>query len=435
MKIAELYKLFLSSPIIVTDTRRIVPNSIFFALKGDNFNGNKFAEEAISAGTSYAVIDEDIDSNNPQLIKVENVLLKLQELANYHRKQLSIPIIGITGTNGKTTTKELLLITLAQKYNVIATEGNLNNHIGVPLTLLKITKQHEIAIIEMGANHLGEIAELCQIAEPNYGIVTNVGKAHLEGFGSFENIISTKSELYRYVSSVKGTNFLLIENKEITSLLKDYNFIEYSCNNSKTLNYGTGTVSNSYLEFTLYKLQSSNITETTIETKMVGLYNQTNILAAITISNHFGVSLKQIKFALESYTPNNNRSQLEKTKKNQLILDAYNANPTSVINALENINQIQSPNKLIILGDMLELGSFSIEEHQSVVEQLLSYKIETVLIGKEFQKTNCKEANHITKFKSIQDFIESDKIKNIKGSLILIKGSRGMKLEQLVQYL
>ncbi len=251
----------------------------------------------------------------------------------------------------------------------------------------------------------------------------------------FKYVQTPLSGLGTFSPSTGGTNFLLSENKEIASILEDYNFIKYSCNNSEESSFGKGRVNKSYLEFVLAKLQSSYISETTIKTKMVGLYNQTNILAAITISDYFKVPLKQIKLALENYTPDNNRSQLEKTTKNRLILDAYNANPTSVINALENINQIQSPRKLIILGDMFELGSYSIEEHQKIVEKLILNKIETILIGEEYQKTNCKEANHIIKFKSIQGFIESDKIKNIEESLILIKGSRGMKLEQLVQYL
>ena len=435
MDIKKIYDVFLQTSEIVTDTRKILPNSLFFALKGANFNGNAFAIDALKKGAKYAIIDEDIKTDNPNLIFVSDVLTTLQELANYHRKQLKIPIIGITGTNGKTTTKELLLTTLSQKYKTIATEGNLNNHIGVPLTLLKIKEYHEIAIIEMGANHLGEIADLCQIAEPNYGLVTNVGKAHLEGFGSLENIIKTKSALYEYVASTGGINFILNENTDLLSLLQDYNFIKYSCENISISNYGTGTVEHSFLTFHLKQLQSYDIEETHIKTQMVGLYNQFNILASITIAHHFGVSVDKIKKALEDYTPNNNRSQLKLTFRNKLILDAYNANPTSVQNAIENLIEIKYTQKLIILADMLELGEYSLQEHQGIVNLLMHTEINTILIGTEFSKTNILDSKYITQYNTVQDFIDSNIPQQVNDTLILIKGSRGMKLEILEPYL
>ena len=435
MTIKELYKLFIQFDTVVTDTRAIVPNSLFFALKGDSFNGNLFAKEALNKGAKYAIVDENIDSLDSRLILVNNVLETLQNLANYHRRQLNIPVIGITGTNGKTTTKELIFTTLLQKYNAIATEGNLNNHIGVPLTLLKIKKQHEIAIVEMGANHLGEIAELCKIAEPNYGIITNVGKAHLEGFLSFENIIDTKLDLYRFVESVKGINFILKENSEFNDFIEKPNFINYSYKDSTANNYGKGEINDSFLKFTLEKIDDVNINKISINTKIVGLYNQSNLLAAITIGNYFKVPLDKIKLALENYTPSNNRSQLIETTRNKLILDAYNANPTSVKNALENFKEIGHPKKKIILADMLELGNFSSEEHQKITEQVIDTNIEAILIGPEFSKTKLKNKKIIKKYALAQELIDSGSLNNIKDSLILIKGSRGMKLEKLTKYL
>jgi len=435
MKINDLYKLFLECSTIVTDSRKIEPNSIYFSLKGESFNGNNFAKEALEKGAKYAIIDEKTDSSDKRLVLVNNVLDTLQQLANHHRLQFDIPIIGITGTNGKTTTKELVYTTLSTKYNTLATKGNLNNHIGVPLTLLELNAKHEIAIIEMGANHVGEILELCKIAEPNYGIVTNVGKAHLEGFGSFERIIETKKSLYDYVNTKKGINFALTENTLLNTNLESNNTIYYSCSDSNTNNFGKGEINNSYLNVSIEKLDGQITPNNIINTQIVGLYNQYNILAAITIGNYFKIPLNQIKIALENYSPTNNRSELKKTKRNQLILDAYNANPTSVTNALENFIEMKHSNKIIILGDMLELGNYSENEHQKIVNLLIKYNLKTIIIGLEFLKTDTKGATHINKYSKTKELINSNTIQEFSDSLILIKGSRGMQLEELSKYL
>ena len=437
MDISLLHKIYIQFPIIITDSRKVVKNSIFFALKGENFNGNLYAKQAIENGARYSVIDEDVDSENSSLIKVDSVLETLQLLANFHRKQFNIPVIGITGTNGKTTSKELINAVLSEKYNVLATKGNFNNHIGVPLTLLEIKAEHDIAIIEMGANHLGEIADLCEIAKPNHGIVTNVGMAHLEGFGSFENIIKTKSALYKYVKHHNGINFSLKENIELKeNLTKDYQFNEYSCKDLKCKNYGYGSINNSKLFFHLLKIEHQNIEAITIKTKMVGLYNESNIMAAITIGDYFKVSVEKIKNALENYTPTNNRSQLEKTNRNTLILDAYNANPTSVENALENIYRMDSPNKTIILGDMLELGEYSNKKHQEIVDIITDkFNGKVILVGSEYYKIDTSRNSNIFKFNSTEELVNTNYLSKIDKSLILLKGSRGIGLERLVKEL
>ncbi len=435
MKIEALYQLYKKHPIIVTDTREIKPNSIFFALKGDNFNGNKYAVQAISKGAKYAVVDQDIESKDHSIIRVENVLNCLQKLANFHRNQFQIPVIGITGTNGKTTTKELLYTVLSTKYNVLATEGNFNNHIGVPLTLLRITNQHNITIIEMGANHNGEIKDLCNISEPTIGLVTNVGIAHLEGFGSIKNIIQTKSDLYRFVQKKSGVNFLLSENKNISDYLNNDNkFIKFSNSDSNIENYGYGNVENLLLKFKLQNLHGYSGKPIMFSTKMVGLYNQSNILAAITIANYFDVSIELIVNALENYTPNNNRSQLKKTLRNELILDAYNANPTSVENAIINFKNINHPNKLLILGDMFELGESSQEQHQKIIELIDNSNINSIVIGNAYWQTQTSSSK-IIKYQNIDQFINSNTIQKIDDSFILLKGSRGMQLERLIDFL
>ena len=427
MNIADIYSLYQQYPIVVTDTRDIIDNSIFFALKGESFNGNLFAIEAIKKGAQYAIIDEDVDTYNPSLIKVDNVLETLQNLARHHRDHFDIPVIGITGTNGKTTSKELILAILTQEYNVIATTGNFNNHIGVPLTLLRIAKEHEIAIIEMGANHAGEIKELCQIADPNYGIVTNVGLAHLEGFGSYNNIINTKIDLYKHVNENNGINFSLSENSDIHEKFNpNFKFINYSCKRPESDNYGFGKVIDSTLQFNLEKLSSNTIEPLHIQTNLVGLYNESNIMAAITIGNYFKIPLEKIKSSLEEFIPDNNRSQLIKTSENELILDAYNANPTSVLHAIDNIAEIKHSKKIIILGDMFELGQYANAKHQEIVNILISLnKINSILIGKDYKATNINNAGHIQQYESINDFINSKEIESLKNSLILIKGSRG----------
>jgi UDP-N-acetylmuramoyl-tripeptide--D-alanyl-D-alanine ligase len=435
MKITDLYALFEKYPKVSTDTRNIQDNSIFFALKGANFNGNKFAKQALENGARFAVIDEAQNLKDERFILVDDVLKTLQNLANHHRNQFDIPVLGITGTNGKTTTKELLNEVLSQKYNVLATAGNFNNHIGVPLTLLKLKPEHDLAIIEMGANHPGEIYELCQISEPNYGFVTNVGMAHLEGFGSFQNIIETKSGLYRFVEENKGVNFMLEENHELINVSSNKAFEFFSINNKTSKFYGTVIPSELLVHFNLKRCDNEDIDNFIIKTKLVGSYNQSNILASIAIGSYFNVSLEQIKKALESYTPSNNRSQITETNRNKLVLDAYNANPTSVLGALENFKSLQGINRVVILGDMFELGEFTQERHQEIVDYLVEAKFEKVfLLGKAYSNTE-SDLISIIKYQTLDDFIRTDELPNIKGATVLLKGSRGMGLEQLVKYL
>ncbi len=434
MKIDELYKLYKKHPNIVTDSRKIVPNAIFFALKGANFNGNKFAEKALEQGAEYAVVDEIDDTTpaNSKIILTQNVLKTLQHLANYHRKQLEIPVIGITGTNGKTTTKELLNAVLSTKYKTLATQGNFNNHIGVPLTLLSIKEKHEIAIVEMGANHPGEIADLCQIAEPNIGLVTNVGLAHLEGFLSFENIVETKSALYKWVLKNGGSNFLLSENKDLKNHLPNYPFIEYSISDASKQYYGKALKTGDCLTFNLLKAKGETV-NINITTQLIGSYNASNVLAAISLGLFLDVPIDTIVDALQNYQPSNNRSQIKETERNTLVLDAYNANPSSVKEAVQNFSSDQAKDKMIILGDMFELGHFEKEKHQEIVDVLSSLNLSNVvLIGKAFSST---QNHHFKVFPNTTDEALIALIKNINGHKILLKGSRGMKLESLVEYL
>lgn len=436
MSISDLYTIFKQYPHISTDTRSIEQDALYFALKGNNFNGNDFALQALDSGAKYAIVDEVIPGSNPNIIQVNNVLKCLQDLAHHHRMQFDIPVLGITGTNGKTTSKELILAVLSKKYNTLATLGNFNNHIGVPLTLLKINSDHEFAIIEMGANHPGEIEDLCQIANPNYGLVTNVGHAHLEGFGSFENIISTKSALYQHVKNISGINFFLEENLEINNYLGDtYQFVKYSCQNDQIANFGFGDDKSIFLKLRIQKLNSED-SSFEIQTHLIGLYNQYNLMAAVTIGNYFNISQLDTIEALESYQPNNNRSQLKESSRNRLILDAYNANPSSVSEAILNFQKLDSPKKILILGDMFELGAFSSSEHQAIVDLLLKAEtMRTILIGDAFYKTTIGSSKHIQKFLNIEDLINEKKLESIDQALVLLKGSRGMRLERLVDFL
>lgn len=425
MSINNIYNLFLNHNKIITDTRQIIDNSIFFALKGASFNGNLFAKQALENGCSFAVIDEKEYKLNDKYILVNNVLSTLQELAIYHRKQLNIPIIGITGTNGKTTTKELIKATLLKKYNVIATEGNLNNHIGVPLTLLSMNKETEIGIVEMGANHIGEIHTLCNIANPDYGLITNIGKAHLEGFGSFEQVINTKSELYHYLSDNNKIAFMNIDNKILNSIPIKLNKTTYGTNNNADIQ-GKFIESNPYLKLSY----NNNI----IETQLVGKYNFENVLSAICIAKHFNVNDIDIKTAIEEYKPTNNRSQLFKSKYNTLLLDYYNANPSSMELAITNFAEMDADNKVIILGDMAELGNESENEHLKVVHLFEKYNFaKVILLGSKFKKAS-KNTNYLC-FDNTDDFNAWISSNNILNSFILIKGSRSMQLENIVKYL
>ena len=417
MKIEELYHLFIQNYLIDTDTRNIRKGSIFFALKGDSFNGNTFAEEALNKGASFAVIDELEYKKHPNTILVTNVLETLQKLAQYHRNILDIPIIALTGSNGKTTTKELINCVLSKKYKTTATIGNLNNHIGVPLTLLSIKPTTEIGIIEMGANHIKEIEFLCNIAKPNFGLITNFGKAHLEGFGSVEGVIKGKSELYDFLKNSNGIAFVNSDDSIQINQSKGINTFAFNKNQIK------------YLEANPFvKVEFNNVS---IQSKLIGKYNYNNISAAIAIGNYFQVSVNDIKGAIENYEPSNNRSQII-TKENglKIILDAYNANPSSMKVALENFSELKDKNKIVFLGDMFELGEASLKEHQQIADFALSLNFSKLfLIGKAFSTTSAKNA---FKYSNFEDFKTSNKELNIENATLLIKGSRGMALERIL---
>lgn len=419
MNIVQLYQLYRETYLVDTDTRKIRKGSIFFALKGDNFNGNEFAEEALKSGANYVVIDEEKYKNNPKTILVDNVLETLQKLANFHRKQLAIPIISLTGSNGKTTTKELINAVLSKKYVTAATTGNLNNHIGVPLTLLSMTPKTEIGIVEMGANHLKEIEFLCNIAEPTYGLITNFGKAHLEGFGSVEGVIKAKSELYDFLRLNKGIVFINTDDELQVKQAAGINAVEFSNNSIKFLE------ANPFV-----KVEFKN---TLIESNLIGKYNYNNIAVAVAIGNYFDISETDIKMAIENYIPVNNRSQLIQKGTNNIILDAYNANPSSMQAALENFAQLKDENKVVFLGDMFELGKDSKAEHEKIANLVTSYRFSKVfLIGKAFSATGAKNA---FVSESYESFKNSTNYSNINNATILIKGSRGMALERLLDLL
>jgi UDP-N-acetylmuramoyl-tripeptide--D-alanyl-D-alanine ligase len=419
MLIAQLYKLYTQNYLIDTDSRKIRKGSVFFALKGENFNGNQFALQALKSGSTHAVIDEEEYHTHPNTILVDNVLETLQKLANFHRKQLNIPIISLTGSNGKTTTKELINAVLSKKFKTTSTLGNLNNHIGVPLTLLSMHPNTDIGIVEMGANHLKEIEFLCDITEPNYGYITNFGKAHLEGFGSYEGVIEGKSELYEYLRTSKGIVFTNADDEiqvkqsyGINKVSFDKNFIHCIAANP----------------FVIIQFKNS-----LIESQLIGKYNYNNLAAAIAIGNYFEVSENDIKDAIEKYIPSNNRSQIIKKGNKKIILDAYNANPSSMQVALENFNELNDMNKIIFLGDMFELGSESVNEHQKIGELATSYNFSKVyLIGKAFSTVQVKNAFI---YDSFDNFKKSISLKNINNATILIKGSRGMALERILDLL
>lgn len=414
MEIANLYTLYKQYGFVDTDTRKIRKNTIFFALKGDNFNGNKFAEEALKRGADFAVIDEAEFKTSDNIILVDDVLETLQKLASYHRKMLNIPIISLTGSNGKTTTKELINAVLSSKFKTTATKGNLNNHIGVPLTLLSMTKSTEIGIVEMGANHPKEIAFLSEISCPDFGFITNFGSAHLEGFGSIYGVIKAKSELY---------DFLIKNNKKIFVNSKDLIQIE------KTKNANVILFDESIRFIEANPFVKLFFDEKIIESNLIGDYNFSNIAAAITIANYFNIPKEKIKQSIENYIPSNNRSEIIDTESNKIILDAYNANPTSMKVALRSFKNIKSKYKTIVLGDMFELGSYAVKEHQDIVDIATELNFDNVfLVGENFNKS-------ITSHQQFKTFDDLKKylIKHpIKENTILIKGSRGMALERVV---
>ena len=427
MKIEKLHQLFLKFNVVSTDTRSISNGALFFALKGDNFNGNDFAKKALDSGASYCIIDEQQSQSNARFILVPDVLITLQELANFHRKYLNIPIIAITGSNGKTSTKELINSVLGQRYKTHATQGNYNNHIGVPLTLLQMDTSVDIGIVEMGANHIGEIANLCQISAPNYGYITNFGKAHLEGFGSAAGVVKGKCELYDYLKSNKGVVFINGDDKKQVQQIGDYKSVNiFSKDNSSNIQVSM----TSQTPFISFESQGC-----TMESQLVGIYNFSNAAAAIAMGCFFEVSLENIKKGIESYTPNNNRSQIIQKGSNTIILDAYNANPSSVEVALDNFNSMKSPLKIVILGDMFELGVHSKSEHQAVIDEVNSLNFSSVYyVGSHFFElaSDLSKANF---FKTTESFRNQLQSLVFKDALILIKGSRGMALESLLDSL
>jgi len=417
--LSKIYEIFKKSTGISTDTRTVKKENLFFALSGANFNGNKFAKQAIDNGAVYSIID-DINYQNENTILVDDVLTTLQQLAKHHRQQLNIPIIALTGSNGKTTTKELLNAVLSQKYKTTATIGNLNNHIGVPLTLLSMNTDTEIGIVEMGANHPKEIETLCNIACPNFGYITNFGKAHLEGFGSLEGVIKAKSELYEYLRNHKQTAFINADDEKQLQQGKNIERVMFS----KSNNFETQIELSSTSPTIQIKYQ-----ELHINSNLIGAYNFTNIAAAVTIGHFFKVQNNAIKNAIENYTPTNNRSQLIEKKGHQIILDAYNANPTSMMAALQNFENLPAKNKVVFLGDMFELGTESKKEHQAIVNYLSTLKdVKIHLLGAHFKNT--KHPQNIAVYANFDAF--KNNINLAPRSTILIKGSRGMALERVL---
>lgn len=427
ISIPELYQLYLQYPVVTTDTRKISPDSLFFCLKGETFDGNTFAKTALESGARYVVVDDPALKEIPGALLVENVLKALQQLALHHRKQLNIPFIGITGTNGKTTTKELIAAVLARKYRVVATQGNLNNHIGVPLTLLSVRGDTEIAVIEMGANHPGEIEDLCQIALPDAGIITNIGKAHMEGFGTIENIIETKTALYRSLRKKEGPVFINASNP--TLLAKADGLIPYLYGDSENCFCRGRLLSADPFVFIEWGAENHKVT-----TKLAGAWNLDNILAAICIGLYYKVPEPEINLALESYTPTNMRSQVKVTEKNTILLDAYNANPTSMSAAISHFGGGLNENKVLIIGDMLELGSQSEPEHEQTLDLISSFHFTDVyLVGTRFGNT--LQHPEYKRFTNTEDAISHFKAHPLQGKNILIKGSRGIGLERLIEYL
>lgn len=435
MEYAIILRHLLNGANVSTDTRLIEKGDIFFALKGENFNGNKFAATALEKGAELVIIDEPIITlPDEKTVLVPDVLTALQEISNLYRKIFKFPVIGITGSNGKTTTKELFANVLSKKYKTKATKGNLNNHIGVPLTILNTPLNTEMLIVEMGANHIGEINQLCKIAEPTHGIITNVGKAHLEGFGSFEGVKQGKGELYKFLSEKKGTIFINSMNNQLIKMLGNSNadIISYG-ENIDDFTTGSLKATDPFVRVEIFDkscMVEGNANKI-INSKLVGSYNFENILAAANIGMFFGVEFEDIKQAIENYLPSNNRSQLQETDKNKIIIDCYNANPTSMKNAIDNLSKMQGSNKLAVLGDMLELGSETESEHQKIIELLREHGLEAYLVGEEFFKIKTE----FRSFKNVEELIESINTESLENRTILLKGSRGIRLEKVIEYL
>ncbi len=427
MTIQNIHDLFLKCSKVSIDTRKIEPNSFFVAIKGDRFDANTFAKEALEKGASFILIDNANYYVDERTILVNDSLKTLQELASFHRQFLSLPIIALTGSNGKTTTKELINVVLSKKFDTKATVGNLNNHIGVPLTLLSFTKETQIGIIEMGANHQKEIEFLCEIAQPDYGYITNFGKAHLEGFGGVEGVIKGKSEMYAYLKADKKSVFVNIDDEIQKTKTTDFNRITFSQKDKSATVFIESITANSFVKIKTLGVE--------INSHLIGLYNANNINAAITIGYHFEVPVNDIKDAIESYVPENNRSQLLTKGTNEIILDAYNANPSSMLVALENFIQLDKTNKCIIIGDMYELGEESLAEHKAIVSFLNSNgNFDCHFVGKDFFANSIQKQNFhfYTTFEDFTKFLSSIKPEH---KTLLIKGSRGMALERTLEYL
>jgi UDP-N-acetylmuramoyl-tripeptide--D-alanyl-D-alanine ligase len=432
MLIKTLYALFKHSEGVTTDSRRCTPGTIFFALRGDNFDGNLFAAQALEQGCSYVVVDSAAvlpATPDERYLLVGDVLKTLQKLARHHRRKMKASVVAITGTNGKTTTKELIAAVLQRKFSVLYTEGNLNNHIGVPLTLLRLKREHQVAVIEMGASHPGDIKELVEIAEPDFGLITNVGLAHLQGFGSFEGVLHTKGELYDYLREHDGTAFVDADNPYLTKLAGGIRTVLYGAPGEVFL-CGKLTDASPYLDFSWWLKKGFGVEF--VKTKLIGAYNLQNALAAACVGSYFGVLKKDINEALTEYTPQNNRSQLQETDDNTLIIDAYNANPTSMNASLTNFFAMKAKEKMMILGDMLELGEASAAEHQQVVDLLVKNEAkEVILVGALFAATK----HPYTAYLNVDELITALQTEKPQGKTILIKGSNGIRLSRLLPYL
>lgn len=436
MTIEQLYAIFSERPVVCTDTRKVTPGCLFFALKGESFDGNSFAAAALENGASFAVIDNEAYRKDERYILVTDVLDTLQRLASYHRDQLAIPVIGVTGTNGKTTTKELLKSVLSQKFTAYATVGNLNNHIGVPLTLLAIGKDTGLAIVEMGANHQKEIELLCSIAKPSHGLITNVGKAHLEGFGSFEGVKKAKGELYDFLKASGGTVFINRNNPHLMQMLGEPGSANVIYYGSGTDSFAEGRIVENDPFLTIDWLHKGEVHR--VKTNLTGTYNLENITAAIAAGLHFGLTPEEINNGLTLYVPGNNRSQIIKTGRNTLICDYYNANPSSMDVALNNLAAISAERKALILGDMFELGDEAAEEHKNILEKAMAIEAgERIFIGKEFYglRDNADVNVNARFYQTTKEAFDGIRDKPVSDAVVLLKGSRSMKLESLVELL
>jgi UDP-N-acetylmuramoyl-tripeptide--D-alanyl-D-alanine ligase len=433
MTTEQLYQIFESHPVVTTDSRDCPEGSIFFALKGASFNGNKFAAAALQQGCAFAVVDEPeyCAQGDERYILVDDVLRAFQLLARHHRRTLGTRIVGITGTNGKTTTKELMAAVLGEKYNVLYTLGNFNNDIGVPKTLLRLKPEHQVAVVEMGASHPGDIKTLVELVEPDLALITNVGMAHLQGFGSFEGVVKTKGELYDFMrQSKRGKVFVDANNPHLMGIVQGLDLVKYGTPASDDLFVGGKVVSAA--PFLRFAWQREGGEWNEVQTHLVGAYNVLNMLAAISVGLYLGVSSDEANRALANYVPSNNRSQLEETAHNKLIMDAYNANPTSMSVALNNLNDMEVPHKMAILGDMLELGAASAEAHQAIVDQLSRLLLDEVwLVGPEFARTRCA----FRKFNDVDEVMAQLQNQCPEGRYILVKGSHGIRLDKLLQCL